>query len=1091
MNAVRSAGAQSRGVEELALAVARRLGRSLETLTEEELLAQLEILLGENGETDEDEAADPVALLEAQAHCNPLAPALGEASASAGSPAVLTYGELNAGANRLAQHLRRCGVVPGTVVGVSTPSLLERAAALIALLKLGAVYLPLSSNDPTQHQQRLLRLAGAACVVAATRQGVVGLGVEWIDLPPKASWMGPEPGANPGVTLGPELPAYIVDVSGRALAVERRALAQAVGWLQARVAMSPSDRFLGTASPAVDVALWELLWPLTQGAFCLLVDARRAVLGDLFDVVTRQRITVARVNPSGLRGLADGAAGAAVGDWGTLRNVICSGGGLTRGLVQDFHARPGAVLRYVYAPPGAGGGVSERTCESASSTSLTPLGRACGRRTLYALNDRLQPAPVGVFAELCVGGEPLGRGYLNDEAATRRHFVSDPFGGASDEGRLFRTGDRGRRLQDGSFELASRGDRQLWKDDRCVEPDWIAERLRALPGVAECVVLAVELAGGETELVAHVASRAECSEDVLREHARQCLPIEFLPARLVLCSELPKTRNGLVDERALRQERRSERVITPPRTALEQQLVDLWRQVLRLDHVGVTEKFFDLGGDSGAAMQLMAVASRAGVRLTPEAVFRHPTIAELAQLDLDRCLVNAEQGQVRGIAPLTPAQRFFFSHELPAPHHFNHAYSFEARQPIALTRLERALHAVVAQHDALRARFVWGEGGWAQSLAEYETNALTEWMDLSTLPAASRAAAFEARATALQASLNLERGPLVRALIGYHGTERRAQVLIILHHLVVDGLSWGIVLDDLQAAYGQLDRGESIALPPKTTSFKYWAERMTTYAKTVRSDALEYWMTRSWPRELRVPPDLGGANREGAADNVSVGFGRRDTERLLTRVTQAFGVSITEAMLAALARSIGSRIASRHVVVEVSHHGRRDLFDEVDLARTVGWFSTLYPVLLELGDDPDPVSELRTIAAQLRAIPEHGFDFFVSRFMAEDPDTIARLAAIPRPTILLNYWGPFGSTRNELLELVGSSVGPIHHPSGTRMYELVYNQVIVDGELALGLTYGTEMHQRATVERLAESYFDALRALVRAADASSRGSDDV
>lgn len=549
---------------------------------------------------------------------------------------------------------------------------------------------------------------------------------------------------------------------------------------------------------------------------------------------------------------------------------------------------------------------------------------------------------------------------------------------------------------------------------------------------------------------------------------------------LIPLQELPRDTQGSIDRTRLPLMDASAQHLQPnnARSQIEQTLLGIWQAVMR-NKVSIHDRFFEIGGDSLLAMQVVLKARQAGLSLTLNQLFRHQTIAELAAVVGQRQAIHAEQGLVTGPVPLTPGQRSFFERHITVPDHFNHAYLFEIRTELDLALLEEVFQALVRHHDALRLRFVRSEEGWQQFVAPPESHQLCSSIDLTDVPAAEQEAALEAVAARLHGSLNLASGPLLRAALVRHTPHQPPWLLIIIHHLVVDGASWRILLEDLQTAYSQLERGEPIQLPPKTTSFKYWAERLAAYAQSAeaRTD-LAYWLAQPWPADASLPLDMPGANSEASARHVSLNLSTATTQALLHESLAAYGVQITDLLLTAMTHALARWSQRRQLVVGVAHHGRQALFDDVDLSRTVGWFSILYPVLLDLGENPDPVAELHTIKQQLARVPKQGFSYMLLRYLSADPEVVASLRAIPHPKVLLTYLGQFDHvlTPTSLLTLIRSSVGPIHHPNGTRLYQLVFNQLIAEDQLGLGLTYSAELHHRTTIEALAHDYFAALNA---------------
>ena len=518
-----------------------------------------------------------------------------------------------------------------------------------------------------------------------------------------------------------------------------------------------------------------------------------------------------------------------------------------------------------------------------------------------------------------------------------------------------------------------------------------------------------------------------------------------------------------------------------PRNEVEQTLAGIWQELLGISEVGVDDNFFELGGDSLVSIQIVARANRVGLHLTPQQVFEHQTIAAMAAVAGTRKAIQAEQGVVTGPLPLTPIQHWFFERESPEPHHFNQAVLLEVRGALDPALLDQSLRALVSHHDALRLRFVQWKSGWEQVNADLEETSLVSQTDLSSLAEENQRAAIESTAAEVQASLELSEGPTIRAMLFDLGAEQSSRLLIVIHHLAVDGLSWRILLEDLQTVYQQLSRAEAIVLPPKTTSFKQWASRLTEYAQSeaVLSEST-YWLGES-PKEIRLPRDYAdGANTQGSRETVSVSLSAEDTEALLQEVPAAYRTQINDVLLTALVQALGPWIGARSVAVDLEGHGREPIFEDIDLSRTVGWFTTIFPVHLQLEDCDDPGRHLKSIKEQLRAVPTHGMSYGLLRYLRSDEEMTAKLRAVPSPEILFLYLGQFDHTQStvSMFGPAKESSGPNISPLASRSHLLEFTGSVSDGQLKLSLTYSRNVHRASTVERLAGEFVEALRSLI-------------
>ena len=519
-----------------------------------------------------------------------------------------------------------------------------------------------------------------------------------------------------------------------------------------------------------------------------------------------------------------------------------------------------------------------------------------------------------------------------------------------------------------------------------------------------------------------------------------------------------------------------------PRNEVERTLAAIWQELLGISEVGVDDNFFELGGDSLVSIQIVARANRDGLHLTPQQVFEHQTIAAMAAVAGTRKAIQAEQGLVTGPLPLTPIQHWFFERESPEPHHFNQAVLLAVRGTLDPAVLEQSLRTLVSHHDALRLRFVQWKSGWEQVNADLEETSLVSQTDLSSLAEENQRAAIESTAAEVQASLELSEGPTIRAMLFDLGAQQSSRLLIVIHHLCVDALSWRIFLEDMQTVYQQLSRAEAIVLPPKTTSFKQWASRLTEYAQ---SEAIlgesAYWLTEPPARDMRLPRDYpDGANTQGSRETVSMSLSAAETESLLQEVPAAYRTQINDVLLTALTQAMAPWIGARSVVVDLEGHGREPIFEDIDLSRTVGWFTTMFPVHLQLEDyTDDPGRHLMSIKEQLRAIPTHGMSYGLLRYLRSDEE-MAKLRATPPPEISFLYMGQFDHTQStvSMFGPAKESSGPTISPQASRSHLLEFTGSIFAGQLKLDLAYSRNVHRSSTVERLLEAFIEALRALI-------------
>ena len=429
--------------------------------------------------------------------------------------------------------------------------------------------------------------------------------------------------------------------------------------------------------------------------------------------------------------------------------------------------------------------------------------------------------------------------------------------------------------------------------------------MRELPGVAEAVVV-LKQAGAARRLVGYVVGSNRMEPSAIRDHLGQRLPAHMVPSGFVWLDRIPLTANGKVDRLSLPEPESDEQV--PPseaaRTPAEAALADVWKRVLKVEHVGVGANFFELGGDSILCIQLVAKAAQAGLRLTPRQIFEHPTLEAQAQIAGLVGIVSAEQGLVEGDVELTPIQSWFLETHTEEPHHYNQSVLLETSIAFERELLDRATSLYLSiTMPPLRTRFVLAPLGWRQYLSAPGSSAPTEWLDLGEVSDSELAARITLECGRLQASLDPERGPLFRVAYFDLGPGRGGRLLLIVHHLVMDGVSWRIITEDFQAVYEQLARGESPSLPAKTTSYREWA-KLRDYAESPAVlEQVDFWTAATRAARHRLPVHAaGGANATGQERSVSVALDERETAALLGLAASSYRSDMTEILLASAAR---------------------------------------------------------------------------------------------------------------------------------------------------------------------------------------------
>ncbi|MFO1074918.1 MAG: amino acid adenylation domain-containing protein, partial [Geminicoccaceae bacterium] len=705
-----------------------------------------------------------------------------------------------------------------------------------------------------------------------------------------------------------------------------------------------------------------------------------------------------------------------------------------------------------------------RVTAAEARAGAIPIGRPIRNSTAYVLDPAGLPVPPGVVGELHVGGDGLARGYLNDPQLTAarfaRHRLSHPGVAETVETRLYATGDLVRWREDGTLDFMGRADRQLKLHGLRVEPGEIEAALAAQPEILQAAVRPIER-DAHVRLGAWYACRpgAELAEAELRARLEAVLPAYLVPAVLVRLPSLPIKASGKIDLDGLPEPASAADGPVTEADGVAGALLAIWRRVLRNEALAPDDDFFMAGGDSILSIQVVAQARALGLRFLPRDIFETRTVARLAARAVP---LGQPALPVEAVAapPLTPIQRWFFGLDLPAPHHFNQAFLLLPRRPVTAERLGAALARLVQRHEALGLRFHRQDGGsWRQTGEGGGTPCIESWR----MPAGD-GAALQRQLTAWQAGFDLADGPLLAAGIVEGHPDGRQRVLLALHHLVVDIVSWRVLLDELAT----LLAAPAAELPPAGAGFRTWAQALTRFATAPEALAgLDHWCRALRPAgALPSGPDTAG---------LTLRLDRDSTDGLLHQAGRAYGTRVHELLLAALAPAVAQACGGQSAALMLEGHGREDVLG-LDVAGAVGWFTTRFPLRLDL-PDADPASLVPAVKRQLRAVPHNGLSYGVLRDLSPDPAVRAALAG-PEPAITFNYLGQLdglgGGDWQPAPEPPGEMVAPANPPASP----LDITALVVEGQLEVRLTVGRHGLPAGWARDLARDFLARLGGIV-------------
>ncbi|MEV8533411.1 amino acid adenylation domain-containing protein [Streptomyces sp. NPDC051211] len=943
-----------------------------------------------------------------------------------------SYAELDARAQALAHRLAAGGVTAESVVAVAVPRSADTLVALLGVLKAGAAYLPVDVDYPADRVRHMLTDSGARTVVA-TEDSLAKLpaldGVTPVLLDGAGAAAGAAaataPGAAAPAPVDPDGAAYVMYTSGstglpKGVVVPHQAVVGQLAWTAREFGFGPGERVLHQYSTSFDPSVQEIFVPLLTGGTVVVAkpDGHRdpAYLAEL---IRTEQVTNVDLVPSLYTALlAEEVDG--VPWWASLRRAFSGGEALPVPLARRWQERTGVPLHNVYGPTEAVIQVTswEAGTESAEAATV-PIGRPVWNTRLHVLDRYLRPVAPGEPGELYLAGAQLARGYHGRTALTAERFVADPFG--TPGARMYRTGDMVQFSADGVLTYLGRTDHQVKIRGNRVELGEIEARLRDEPAVTDAVVVARDDERGVKQLVAYLVPAQGRSADTLDTEAVRAgltakLPAPMVPSHFVALDALPLTPGGKTDLKALPAPAVRRKPGRSSREGREQQLCAIFAEVLGLDAVDADEDFFMLGGDSILSMSVASRARKAGLQVSPREVFEHRTPAALAAATGGAAdTPAAPAADTDGVGDITllpivhqlredggPIGRFNLSMLLQAP---------AAADTAALTRI---LQAVLDHHDGLRMSLTRMDLGpaipalWSAvttPAGSVDAAALLHRVDATGLDEAALRALITRESDAAAGRLDPDTGAMLQAVWFDAGTGVPGRLLLVVHHLVIDGVSWRVLLGDLAAAWAAVAQGQRPELEPVPSSLRRFAREIAEQATSPQRQAeLPYWAKTLAPGAELVP-GAGRTGTAGSAQDHTVTLSTEETRALLTAVPATAGADVTEVLLAALRLAVSRRHGDRgagagvDLLVDLERHGRDGT--GLDLSRTVGWFTGLHPVRLPAADTA--LDTLKLVKEAVRSAPDSGAGYGMLRYL--NPQLAPVFAQLSTAQVLFNYFG--------------------------------------------------------------------------------------
>ena len=983
----------------------------------------------------------------------------------------ISFDDLNKRANQLASLLRRKGVGQGTIVGIMAERSIECVIGIIAILKAGGAYLPIDPQYPKERIIYMLEDSRAGVLLTQERiksaENFEGIRIE-LDNEENYS----EDSADLDCISSPNDLAYVIYTSGstgrpKGAMIAHRGVVNYISWAIKQYGREDRTglRFPFYSSIAFDLTVTSLFVPLLSGN-------RMEIYADddftLDRILKEDKVDIIKLTPSHLKTLL-------IDDYSpeNLRSFIIGGEELERKLAaqisEKFNSK--VILYNEYGPTETVVGCMIYAYDPNKDQGRTiPIGVPADNVQLYIFDRYQRLVPDKVVGELYIGGDGVCKGYFNRKELTAEKFVENPY---IEGDRIYRTGDLARRC-DGIIEYLGRVDQQVKIRGYRIECGEVEGHVLDISGVDHAAVVMKENENKEKFLCCYYVSSVGITGEQIIEMLAKRLPHYMIPAKCIRKDSMPLNRNGKIDRKLLQNEAISnikKEKFLAPRNQLEKKMREIWKKVLNIKtDISIQDNFFSIGGNSLLAIQVLQQARKVGLAFKAYDILKHPTIAELSAKigRSDKVGESRTAEVVEGKVELTPIQMAFLT-EFADVSHYNQYVVINIKQKINEAHLEKALQTLLIHHDILRAHYIKKDQQWEQVIGPYSECTFLTTYDLSEMKKNDQDDRVQQIVAENQGKFDLAKPPLMFANYFRLGTSHGVLVISI-HHLIIDFISNSIIIEDLITAYNQLKSGMAVCLPDKSVSFQTWAKALMKYAENnTFVDDIEYWCSESMNKTAKLPvdyQDVISLNKEEFKESCVLTIDKNDTKRIVVDIADKYSFQAHEMVLACLIEALYDWTGNNRFLVSFEGHGRQEIDSAFDISRTVGWFSSAYPVFLSLDENnKDPAKSINDIKKDMNKVPNNGFNYGILKYLKKDK----RLERLARPAINFNYLGQLDNTvgGNETFELkycyMSSAI------TNNLPYLLKVDCAIFEERLSIILIYSKKVYKQATIRRLADN----------------------
>lgn len=993
----------------------------------------------------------------------------------------ISFAELNQRANQLARLLRAKQVSQGHIVGLMTNPNIDMIVGVLAVLKTGAAYMPIDPEWPSDRVMHMLRDSSCKLLLSNGINNVKGSAeVEIIDIMDHKIYRGSTDNLDNNVSVNDIM--YVIYTSGttgrpKGVLLEHVGLINYLNWFNNEAALTEQDKTILISSFAFDLCYTYVYSSLLNG--CELHLMSKDLYRDpdrLLQYIQAHSITYMKTTPSHFNLLAHCYNFSQSLMLQSLRLVILGGEHLNvLDVERYFEKYPESQIMNHYGPTeGTIGSIATLLDKNdfQRCKEQMVIGKPISNVQIYILDENLSPVAPGRYGEIFIAGQGLARGYLN--APESQNFLTTTIRGTNAERRLYRTGDIGRFLLDGTIQLSGRTDDQVKYKGYRIELSEIEHQLLKYEGIIEARVFLTVDNYNMGNLCAYLILQHKLDALAVRRFLSKTLPEYMIPTHFIQMEKLPLTANGKIDKKALPQPTDVAYDVNsyvPPKTDLERLLVTIWSNALRVKDVGIHDNFFDMGGDSIRAIKVMAQMQEHGLKIEYKDIFMYSSIAELCP-HVKYMSHKSDQARAEGEVKLIPIQKLFFETQLINPHHKNQSVMLFKPDRFDENIIKAVFTEIVHHHDTLRLRYKCD----GENIHQYYDNESKDKDSLFSFEqihlqgnCGDEEDAF-ARLNELQSSLDFSRGPLVRLLM--IRKDEGDHLAIIIHHLVVDGVSWRTILEDFKTGYLQKLNGRSIEFESKTDSFQYWSNVLHEYSTNQQLlGEVKYWSAIESVQVAPLPKDMATSdNTMKNSRTISASLSEEDTLMLLTRANQVYNTKSKDLLVTALGLAIKDWCGEDKILINLEGHGREQIAEQLNVSRTVGWFTSIFPAVLDMTKSEQLSLQLKTIKESLYRVPNNGVGYGILKYITP-PELLSNIHFITKPEIIFNFLGQFDEQLDSgLFDLSTMPTGTTVSGEDERQYTFYIQSIVVQGKLTLSIDYNKSAYNESTIANLVLSF---------------------